>query len=405
MTCPDVCSSSQARPPRVSFSRRRSVRRVLSAVALMLTVGTTAVAHAQLRPGAITAAEAGTLGEVWVVLANGNAAEASRLATLLLNQRPNDPAVLTAAIEADMAFAGWTAGLDRYESRPGAQGPESPLLLRRVAQVLLREAAADERNPSAGLDALRALAASGDGAALQTLATMSANGGAAQTRTLAELGDERAVRTLVADLESGANPLETLRVLGKSRNPLALPALVAQTKSRDPAVRQAAVEALGQFGAKDQMDLLRASLKDPVGLVRGKAAAALYRLGDDSGVGLLRELAASDAPAARLAAANYLSSRPDAQWLSLVRGLMREQAADVRLGAAKLLVEEDPAAAESVLSSIAADGGVDLALREDASRSRPLAASNDLAKLRALLRTPDRLVRIAAAGRLLQITR
>jgi hypothetical protein len=375
------------------------------AVTLTLLFGTGAEVRAQLRPGSITAEEAGTLAEVWVVLANGNAAEAARLATLLLNQRPNDPAVFVAVLEAEMAYGGWTVGLDRYEGRVGAQSAENPAVLRRIAQVLLKEAAADERNPSAGFEALRALAADGDIAARQALATLSARGGAAQTRALAALGDENAVRSLAANIDSGANPLETLRVLGESRRPEALPALVAQAKSPDPAIRQAAIEALGHFGARENIALLRASLKDPVGLVRGKAAAALYRLGDDSGVGLLRELAASDAPAARLAAANYMSSRPNAEWLELVRGLMRDASPDVRLGAAKLLVEHDPAAAEAVLGSIAGDGGIDLALREDAARSRPLAASRDFAQLRSLLRSGDRAVRIATAARILELTR
>jgi len=348
------------------------------------------------------------VAEGWAMLARGAAAEAAGHAALLLSRYPDSIAVLALAVDAEIARAGAVAGLDQYERWLGQKTLEEPGILRRIARSVARQVAASN-NPTGRFEALRILAADGDAAALVELGTRAEAGGNVEARALAASGDERGVKALVTALElnkDGGASLETIRALGASRHPLAFDALVAQARSREPAVRQAAMQALGALGDRRAVAILREGLKDQFGLVRGQSAGALYRLGDDSGLALIEQLAASESPAGRMAAAHYLSSRPDARWFTLVRGLAGAgQPAEVRLGAAKLLSPHDPDEAAAVLQTLAADGSVDLAIREEAARSEPAAVSGDVRKLRSLLRNGDVLVRLAAVDRLLSLTR
>jgi HEAT repeat protein len=354
------------------------------------------------------AQEASALAEGWTMLARGAVAEAAGHAALLLGRYPHSTAVLALLVEAEIARAGALAGLDQYERWLGQKSLEEPGIVRRVARATASEVAASS-TATGRFEALRILAADGDAVALADLATRAEAGSSVEARALAASGDERGVKALVTALEvnkgTGAS-LETIRVLGVSRHPLAFNALVTQARANEPAVRQAAMQALGALGDRRAVAVLREGLKDQFGLVRGQAAGALYRLGDDSGVPLIEQLAASESPQGRLAAAGYLSSRPDARWLALVRGLAGPgQPAEVRLGAAKLLAPHNPDEAAAILQALGADGSVDLAIREEAARSEPAAAPGDVRKLRSLLRHGDVLVRLAAADRLLSLTR
>jgi HEAT repeat protein len=376
-----------------------------AAVALVLALSSSgAPAFAQLSSGALSPQESAPLGEIWVLLANARPAEAAATADKLLAERPRDLAVLTAVVEAHIAATGWQTGLDRYEGWLAARGAEEPLIVRRLATALLREAAADDNNPSAQLEALKLLASQGDQAAASRLQAGAAEGNLAQTRALAALGVQGAIDTLVEQLEmDAANPLDTIRVLGESRNPRALDALIAQASHPEPAVRQAAVEALGYFDDPRVRTLLQQRLKDEAGFVRGKAAAALYRQGDTSGIDIIQDLAASEEPLAKLAAANYMSGRPDATWRSLVNELVQSTDPEVRFGAATLLLPHDPEAARAAFETLDNDNVV-LAIREEAVRKRAATVS-DVPALRGLLRQGDRLARVAAAGRILEVTR
>jgi HEAT repeat protein len=375
--------------------------------AFLVFVLAVAPASAQVTSSDATTPEASALAEGWAMLARGAVAEAAGHAAVLLGRYPNSTAVLALAVEAEIARAGATAGLDQYERWLGQKTLEEPGIVRRVARAVAREVAAS--NGTGRFEALRILAADGDAVALADLSTRAEAGSNVEARALAAAGDERGVKALVTALEVDRGvgvSLETIRVLGVSRNPLAFDALVAQARNREPAIRQAAMQALGALGDRRAVAVLREGLQDPFGLVQGQAAGALYRLGDDSGLPLIEQLATSESPVGRLAAAHYLSSRPDARWFALVRGLAGPgQPAEVRLGAAKLLTPHDPDEAAAVLATIGADGSVDLAVREEAWRAEPAAAAGDVRKLRGLLRSGDVLLRLSAADRLLSLTR
>jgi hypothetical protein len=381
--------------------------RILLAVVLTL-LSIAAPTRAQQLPAATLAQqEASMVAEGWTLLARGAVAEAAGQAALALGRFPNSAAVLSLAVEAEIARAGALAGLDQYERWLGGKAFEEPAILRRVARAVLWETARSTR--PARLDALRILAGDGDAEALVALSARTEQGSEVDARVLASVGDERGVKALVASLAAtgGAGvSLETIRVLGASRHPAAFNALVGQTRSPEPAVRQAAMAALGQLGDQRAIAVLRAGLKDQFGLVRGQAAGALYALGDEGGRGIIEELAASESPMGRLAAAQYMSSRPDGRWLALVRGLSATgQPPDVRLAAAKLLAPHAPDEAAAILRALGGDTSIDLAVREEAVRAQPAALPGDMRALRDLLREPDDLVRLAVAERVLVMTR
>ena len=353
--------------------------------------------------------ESSELAEGWALLATGPAAEVSRFAEALVLRFPRSVSVYALALEAELQRAGAGAGLDHYERWLAGRTLEEPGVVRRLALAVLREAVAQSRANPAGLEALKALSEDGDTAGTAALAAGVGGGSAPEARMLAAQGDERGVDALLGTFSStpGFSPsLETVKALGASRRPNAFPALMTLAQSADPVIRQAAIAALGAFGDSRALPLLRQALKDPSGMAQGQAAAALYRLGDNSGLGLIEALATSEAPAGRIAAAHYLSSRPDGRWFGLLDDLSAPgRPAEVRLAAAKLLTPHRPADAAAILRSIGESSTVDLAVREEAWRSEPAALGSDLRALRALLRHPDALARVAAAEGVLRVTR
>jgi HEAT repeat protein len=348
--------------------------------------------------------EAIGLANGWVLLAEGKAAEAAAIATSLIAKYPRSAAVLAFAVDAHIARGGWSAGLDQYERWLGSHWEEL-LVVRQVARALLREVSGQRQNPTARLEALKALAADGDALAHATLTEASNKGGYAEARALATLGDPGGVGILIAAMNTGAmDSLEAIRALGSSGNPLATPALLKQLTNRKPEVRGAAAEALGHLGGADVVTRLQEALRnDDAGYVRGKAAAALYRLRDDSGLPIIRDLATATALAGRLAAAEALAPRPDASWLPLVESLISADQQDVQLLAAGLLRRADPARAREVLESLSHSGNE--AIREQAGQAMAEAVANDLPALRKLLRSPERLTRVAAARAILALAR
>jgi HEAT repeat protein len=386
------------------IARRRALW--LPVAAILVAAGAPAAMEGPAPQGTQASEEVAGLAAGWALLASGKVADAAADATALLGRYPRNVNVLTLAVEAEIARGGSPAGLDLYERWLGSRTFEEPGILRRIALTLLEEIARQPQNPRARLEALRALAADGDTAAAATLSDAAFKGSYADARVLAALGDEKAVNILVAGLNSGAtDKLETIKTLSQSHSQLAVRALIAQAKDPEPAVRQAAVAGLGQLGGSQALDAIRPALQDPNGLVRGQAAGALYRLGDNSGLALLTELAASESPDGRLAAAQYMASRPDSAWLSLVRELAHSPKVDVRLAAARLLAPHDPDAARAVFDGLAVDPSVDLAVREEATRTDATVENAGLSRLRSFLRKPDRLARVAAANRLLELTR
>ena len=357
------------------------------------------------KAGAIGVEEATAVTQGWALLAQGLFDEAAKRAAQVLASYPKSAAVLALAVEAEIARSGSRAGLDQYERWLGARALEEPSVVRRIAVALLHEMVADGPRDAASLEALRALAADGDESASAALSDGIEAGNVPEVRALASLGNEAAVKTLIAQLNGGAgNATSTIEALARSGSRLAVAPLTARLQDRSPEIRGAAVEGLGALGdLYDLVDRIKPLLADTVGYVRIRAAAALFRLGDMSGLSMLQDLWSAEAPQSRLIAAQAMASQPDALWMDQVRRLTSATEAEIRVGAARLIAPHDPELARRVIDQGMADRNP--AVREMATEALTEVVATDLRSLRHLLRLPDRLARARAAGRILALVR
>jgi HEAT repeat protein len=379
-----------------------------AAVVLIVCLACQAVAaQAPVRtpsPGAMAVEEASALSYGWSRLAAGDPSGALSAAVSLLARVPESGAARILAIQAEIAGPGAVSALTRYETWMTTRSLEEPAMLRAIARAMLYEFAAQPENPRGQAAALLALAESGDATAAERLHTVAAAGNVGARRALAELADPKSITTLIGDLNRGqGNKLSIMAALGASGSAAALGPLAAQLADPEEAVRGEAAEALGRLGSHEAITHLSPLLADRSGYVRAKAAGALLRLGDESGVPFLQALASEPAATSRIVAAEGFAARPDEAWLTLVRGLAGDPTPDIRLSAAELLAPHDPDAARSILQELAASDNP--SIREEALESIAIAVPSDLATLRNLLKAPDRLVRIAAAGKILTLTR
>jgi HEAT repeat protein len=363
------------------------------------------VPQASSKPGVMSAEEASEMTRGWSFLSQGQIPQAQSKAAEILGAHPHSIAALSLAVEVEIARGGAAAGLARYERWLGQRLLEEPGIVRRLAESILREAAAQTQNANTRLEALRALAADGDKAAIATLTRGGSSPDGPETRALAASGDTKAVDTLVASLDKGSgNPVAVIEALADSRSQTAIAPLAARLKDGSPEVRAAAVTALGKLGHQySVLDRIKPLLSDQTDYVRVKAAAALYGLGDMSGAAILQELSAAEAPISRLVAAQAMSSRPDAQWLDQVRQLTSASEPEVRVGAATLVAPHDPELARRVLGEAMKDQNP--AIREMASDSILETSAHDLRALRHLLRSTRPLERVRAASRILAFVR
>jgi hypothetical protein len=367
---------------------------------LVLFICAAVPAAAQTPPAA---ADADGLARGWALLAQGDAAQASRLAQTLLSQRPADPSVLALAIQAETTRAGSKAGLDAYELWLGSRQTESPYVLRLVARAVLHELATDKTAKAARPIAVDALLADGDSAISAELARADATDPSDRS-ALAAAGDPQAIGALVAELQSPTpNKAQSLASLAKSRSPLAVKPIAALLKDPNPITRMQAADALGQLGSPLPVSDLKPLLNDPVFPVKFAAARALFALKDPAGTPLLKELLTNGAPAVRIGAAQAMQSEPDAAWMQSVRTLLKDDDAEVRRQAAELLAAHDPNAAQAVLEPLLNDPNP--AEREAASDSYLRYVATDFGTLRKALRSTDPTTRARASDRVLQLTR
>ncbi len=370
--------------------------------AITLTALLPAPAIAQEQPSA--RAGAATIAEGWALLAKGDAAAAALMASQELARDPRSVPALVLAVDADLARGGASAGLSTYEKWLGNRRLDDAYVLRRVARAALVEASGKQPNAAAKLEALKALAADGDQAAAASLEQAAMSRGFGETRALASMGNERAVKMLIAQLASmPGSKTPIIDALGASGSKLAVPPLKALLSDQNDLNRAAAAEALGALAATDAIPALLPLLKDQIFMVRLKAAGALFRLNDSSGLPLLLELTANEHAAIRVAAARELASQPDANWQGVVRSLTNDPDPSVRLEAAGLIAPFDQPLASSVLDALMRDGNV--GIREAASGVLVERVAADFATLRALLKSGDVGIRVKAAGRILQLTR
>ena len=371
-------------------------------------LGAAAAATAQPGPSprprqaaAMDVVQATTLTQGWAFLAQGDLERAAEKASEAVSARPRSAAAFALSLEVAIARGGALAGLDTYRDWIGARS-EAPTLLRRIAEAVLQEIAAGA-DPSAQLSALEALYEAGEPAAASRLLTAVQQGSITEARALAARGDPLAVRQLSAALGGTiANAVGAIQALGASRSPAAVPALLGRLDDRRSEVRGAAAEALGRTGGLEVADRLRPLLDDPSGHVRFKAAGALLALGDFTGLPLLEQLKSSESAQTRLGVAEAMESRPDQDWESLVRDLTEAPEPEVRLRAAALAGRFDPALAQQTLQGLT--GHPNGAISQEAARVLAADGDLDLNGLRALLRHPDGLTRVAAAGSILRLT-
>ena len=364
----------------------------------------TAAPATAARPATAVSIDVATdLTNGWALLADGKAAQAAERAARVLRADPRSIAGLNLAIEAELARSGVDAALAQYERWLGNRSMEEPGVVRRIAQAVLHMEAAQRQDMAIRLQALRDLAAAGDTTAEAALAASLSAGSGSEARILAARGNQKAISVLIADLrKQSTNAVLAIDALGQSGSRQAIPVLLEQLSDTKPEVRGSALSALGKLGDKDVIPQIKPFLGDERAFVRTSAAGALYRLGDDSGLQVLQELMSQPVPSLRLAAADAMSSRPDGAWLALVRELTSAPDAEVRASAARLIAPHDPALAASVLEPLLThENPVIRDLAADGIGDIPL----DLTTLRRLMRDPNRLTRVRAAGRVLVLTK
>jgi HEAT repeat protein len=387
-----------------------SNRSVLSTLVLAAVAGLASPFAQQsapaVSPGAMSVEDATTVTQGWAFLAQRDLERAATKVEEAGKKDPRSAAVLTLGVEVSIARGAAAAGLDFYERWLGQRSMEEPVVVRRVAEAMLREYARQSQDGSVRFEARRILAANGDASAAAAMADAAAKGSWAENCALAAMGNTRSVAALIESLPSaGRRSVQIIEALGQSGNRQAVPAVLGKLQDEQPEVRGAAAAALGRLGGTQTIARLKPLLSDRSAHVRVQAASGLYRLDDYSGIPVFQELLAnSEAPAAgRLVAAEAMASHPDQGWLALVRGLTSAGEPDIRLSAARLIAPHDPELARSVLESLGADSN--LAIREEAGRILAAEVVSDLTALRRLLRSPDSLTQVGAAGRVLALTR
>ena len=385
---------------------------LLISVPLSSLVSPAAIAQSQAQSaapprlsGGISPAEATELTNGWARLAEGNAEQAAVRADRVLATNPRSVAAFVLGVEAELARGAPGAALSRYERWIGARLLEEPSVVRRIASGVLRDLTGAKQPAGVRLEALRALAEDGDGAAAAALTQGVKASGVAEARVLAATGNERAVTVLIADLkQSGGRSMTSIEALGASGSKLAVAPLSEYLQHGYPEIRGAAVEGLGKLGAKHNVTgRIKPLLSDPISFVRVKAAAALFALGDVSGLGILQELASQEAAVSRLMAAQAMASQPGPEWQEQVRRLTAASEPQVRVGAARLLVPHQPELARSILEHAMNDPNP--AIRDMASESFVDVVPADLRVLRHLLKSPNSHARARAASRILALLR
>ena len=331
------------------------------------------------------ASETAAVARGWTLLADGNAAQASKVAADVLKRFPGSVAVATLFVDAEIARAGATAGLAAYERWLEKRTLEDGYVLRRVSRSVLRDLLRDP-NPAARADAAAALEADGERVAAEAAPAT------------------ESVDTLLSHMEqpSPGRP-RLVAALARSRDPRAVPVLTRALDDDDMILRAAAAEALGTLGATDSVPRLHALLADPVLSVQLAAAKALLAMNDRRGAEWLRQLASSEHAAIRLEGVRALKKEADPEWQATVRALTGDVNPEVRRGAAELIAPFDPVLAETTLKPLLDDPNP--AVRQVARISYAGSVTNDLTTLRGFLRHDDAFARLHAAARILQLTR
>jgi HEAT repeat protein len=309
-------------------------------------------------------------------------------------------------VEAEIVRGGSLAGLAAYESWLADRGLDDGYLLRRIARASLWELVARTESSS---DALQELAADGDAEARAELARRMMAKGFVETRALARIGDEGAIKRLISQVQTGeGSKMYQIDALVQSKSPLAIgPLMKLLNDTNYPDHVAAAADGLGILNATQAIPELQKIYQEyansPVQSVRAAAAFGLFRLGDMTGINLLQQKLASDTPYIALDTARRMASRPDAAWHEAVRGGLSNPDPAVRIIAAELIAPYDVETARHSLETLLSDSNP--AIRALAGKIMASRVATDFRMLRRFFRSEEWQIRLAAAGRVLELSR
>lgn len=370
---------------------------------IVLVSGSSTALLAQPPRPATVPPETADVARGWTLLAQGNAVKAAAVARDLLSRYPRSIAVLTLAVDVEIARGGAQAGLGVYERWMQGRTHEAAYALRRVARAVLVEAARGTEDAATRLQAVEALVADGESALVAELGGTKPHLSPTEAAALGAAGNEAAITELLGVLEKPmVNKSAAIAALAKTRSSRAVKPLMGLLNDPDPIVRAAAAQGLGTLEARSAVAALKPLLNDPVFTVRFSAAGSLFALKDTSAVAWLRELRSSEHAAIRLAALRAMRTDPAPGWVDEVRALTTDADPEVRRQAAELIAPHDPDTARATLEPMLKDSNP--AQREAAGASYVQAAS-DFASLRGLLESPEGGMRVRAAARILELTR
>jgi HEAT repeat protein len=314
------------------------------ALAIACTVQPRVAAQAQPTPASRATQGAAELAKGWSAFAAGRAADASAISDALLKTQPRSFDALSLKIRASVALRRTTAALDAYETwLPRAGNREDAFLLEPIAIGVL-EAASRSPEPDVKARALELLARLGDSDARAQLAAMASGTASPQSLSaLARMGDGDAVKRLASRVQSGAARDVSLEIDALREGRVTSAAgIIAQAldPSRPLPTKMAAARALGELGDQSAIPKLAAALKDPDPPVRALAAASLARLGDSRGAEVVRSFASSPVGDLRLLAVEGdAPSQPNGAWTTVATEVLKDPDPLVRLRAAGLLLQ------------------------------------------------------------------
>ena len=375
--------------------------------ALAAAIATTSAASAQVRerPAAAPApaSDAATLAAGWNALASGQRDAAVRAAAKILARSPWHHSATALRIEALAASSDSLRGLDAYETWLAGRSREDAGLLEPVARAVVRQIATGA-DVDLRRQAHRLLAAAGvplpAGASDET-DRLAGDGARAKD------GDAAATKRLAAAVTAGTVDPGVLAETLDSAGPAGTPLLLSMLTTAAGPSRAAAAAALGRRKAEEARPALQKLMTDPDPFVRSSATVALARMGDDRAMTVVEEMLRSEVPDLRIMAADAFNGQ-NGSWVSAILPLLDNRDGVTRLQAARLIAPVNPEAARRTLQEAAGDSNPVIraeAVRvmEEVAPATPDAA--DLPQARRLLRDPDPVVRLHAAGVLLAAAR
>jgi HEAT repeat protein len=363
------------------------------------------------------ATEASAIAAGWSALAAGRYDDAIRTADALLAKTPSHHGALELKVEALSATQPLVA-LDAYEQWLGRTRIEDVFILTPIARGTLEQIAAGTDQALQRL-AFRRLADSGDARAAVRLQEMLKGSGVTDLQRAMD-GDPAAAARLVEPKAAMGLPPQALAKVLPAAGPAAVPMLRSLLKHPAAPVRMEAALSLGKLNAVDAIPDLKAMMADPE--LRSYVAVALARLGDADGETVVQELLQSPVYDMRLLGAQAYEGKGPGPWVQALMPALQDPNGLTRVRAAEMLAPVAPEAARPVLVEAARDSNP--VVRADVMRvlertelfspaDQPIdpssnAKSSDsqgLATLRRLLRDPDAITRLSAAGSILALVR